>query len=73
MELVNFMFSLRYKSKPKSNFFLGHPVYNLKAAPLIPKKLGAGSRELLEDPCTSECNILYKCFVQYCCDLKIKK
>ena len=27
MELLNFMFSLRYKSKPKRNFFLGHPVY----------------------------------------------
>ena len=26
MELLNIMFSLRYKSKPKKNFFLGHPV-----------------------------------------------
>ena len=27
MELLNLRFSLIYKSKPKMNFFLGHPVY----------------------------------------------
>ena len=26
MELLNWRFTLRYKSKPKRNFFLGHPV-----------------------------------------------
>ena len=26
MELLKFMFTLRNESKPKRNFFLGHPV-----------------------------------------------
>ena len=29
MELLKFMFTLRYESKPKRNFFLGHPVVSL--------------------------------------------
>ena len=27
MELVNLIFSLKYKSKPKRKYFLGHPAY----------------------------------------------
>ena len=31
VELRNYMFSLRYRSNPKKNFFLGHPVFHFKS------------------------------------------